>query len=151
MLFRSNVLGEMQMGVLLQKHNGPSAAAGWDGDHYAVFEGPEGRLGLVWLTTWDSEDDAGEFTKAYVHYQTARLGDISKPPREILDTLWRNVGERLYLVQRRGLDVAVIEGFAPDATVGLLESAFHAKKVEMKPDKPPIASEKAKNAPGEKS
>ncbi len=60
-----NVLGEMQMAVLLRRQGGASAAAGWDGDRYAVFEGPRNRLGLVWLTTWDSEDDAREFTTAY--------------------------------------------------------------------------------------
>ena len=55
--------------------------------------------------------------------------------------MWRNVGDRLYVVQRRGLDVAVIEGFAPEATVSLLESAFRAKKVEMKPDPSPTAGQ----------
>ena len=134
-----NVLGEMQMAVMLRKQSGPSAAAGWDGDRYAVFEGTKDRLGLVWLTTWDSEDDAREFTTAYVQYQTARLPDVSKPPRDIHDTLWRNVGDRLYVVQRRGLDVAVIEGFAPEATVGLLESAFRARKVELNPEPIPPA------------
>ena len=73
-----NVLGEMQMAVMLRKHGGTSAAAGWDGDRYAVFEGPKNRLGLVWLTTWDSEDDAREFTTAYVQYQTAKFDDISR-------------------------------------------------------------------------
>ena len=80
-------------------------------------KGPKNRLGLVWLSTWDSEDDAREFTTAYVQYQTARFSDIPRPPREIHDTLWRNVGDQLYVVQRRGLDVAVIEGFPPEATV----------------------------------
>jgi hypothetical protein len=136
-----NVLGEMQLAVLLRKHGGKSAAAGWDGDRYAIFEGPKGRLGLVWLSTWDSEDDAREFTAAYVNAQTARLGRVSKPPRPIPDTLWRNVGELLYVVQRRGLDVAVVEGFPPEVTPALLEAAFHAKKTEMTPDRPAPASD----------
>jgi hypothetical protein len=135
-----NVLGEMQMAVMLRKNGGASAAAGWDGDRYAIFEGPKNRLGLVWLTTWDSEDDAREFVTGYVHYQTTKLGDVSKPPRDIHDTLWRNVADQLYVVQRRGLDVAVIEGFAPEATVGLLEAAFRAKKTELKPGPLPRAT-----------
>jgi hypothetical protein len=137
-----NVLGEMQMAVMLRKHGGASAAAGWDGDRYAVFEGPKNRLGLIWLTTWDSEEDAREFTTAYVHYQTAKLGDVSRPPRDIHDTLWRNVGDQLYVVQRRGLDVAVIEGFAPEATVSLLEAAFRARKSELKPEPLPRTTDK---------
>jgi hypothetical protein len=137
-----NVLGEMQLAVMLRKHGGASAAAGWDGDRYAVFEGPKNRLALVWLTTWDSEDDAREFTTAYVQYQTAKLGDISKPPRDIHDTLWRNVGEQLYVVQRRGLDVAVIEGFPPEATVSLLEAAFSARKTELKSQPAPRTTDR---------
>jgi hypothetical protein len=143
-----NVLGEMQMAVMLKKQ-GASASAGWDGDRYAVFEGPKNRLGLVWLTTWDSEDDAREFTAAIVQYQTAKFRDIAKPPRDVHDTLWRNVGDQLYVVQRRGLDVAVIEGFPPEATVSLLEAAFRAKKSELKPDESRAAAPKDKDAAGE--
>jgi hypothetical protein len=131
-----NVLGEMQLAVMLRKHGGKPAAAGWDGDRYAVFEGPKNWLGLVWLSTWDSEDDAREFRDGYVRYQTAVLGQVSRPPNPIPDTLWRNVGDRLYVVQRRGLDVAVVEGFPAETAARLLEAAFRAKKTEMKPGTP---------------
>jgi hypothetical protein len=145
-----NVLGEMQMAVMLRKHGGAAAAAGWDGDRYAVFEGPRNRLGLAWLSTWDSEDDAREFTTAYIQHQTVKHPGVSKPSKEIHDTLWRNVDEQLYVVQRRGLDVAVIEGFPPEATVALLEAAFRARKVEMKPGEPAAAAPKPRDAAGEK-
>ncbi len=145
-----NVLGEMQMAILLRKHDGAAAAAGWDGDRYAVFEGPRNRLGLVWLTTWDSEDDAREFATCYVQYQTAKLPDVSKPPRDIHDTLWRNVGDQLYVIQRRGLDVAVIEGFPPEATVSMLEAAFRAGKTEMKPETLPRTTDGGPAGSGEK-
>ncbi len=128
-----NVLGEMQIAVMLKKHNGASAAAGWDGDRYAVFEGPKDGLGLVWLTTWDSEDDAREFTTSYARYQSARFPDLPRPSSDVRDTLWRGVGKPLYVIQRRGLDVAVIEGFPPETTVTLLEAAFRSKKTELKP------------------
>jgi hypothetical protein len=131
-----NVLGEMQLAILLRKHGGKTAAAGWDGDRYAAFEGPKDQLGLVWLTTWDTEDDAREFTSAFIRYETARVDDLPKPRRDDRDTIWRNVGDRLYVVQRRGLDVAVIEGFPAETTATYLEAAFRAKKVEMKPDAP---------------
>src|SRR5262249_1007318 len=131
-----NVLGELQLGVLLRKHGGKAAAAGWDGDRYAVFEGPKGRLGLVWLSTWDTEDDAPQFTTGYIAAQTAKLGKVSSAPSPIPDTLWRNVGELVYVVQRRGLDVAIVEGFPPEVTPALLEAVFHAKKTEMTPARP---------------
>ena len=139
-----NVLGEMQLLVLLRKHGGKSAAAGWDGDRYAVFEGPKDRLGLVWLSTWDSEDDAREFAKGYVQYQTSKLSNIGKPPRPIPDKVWRNLDEVLYVVERRGLDVAVVEGFTPASTPGLVEAAFLAKKSELKP----VENKKAALKPG---
>ena len=39
------------------------AAAGWDGDRYALVDTPRGE-GLVWLSVWDSAVDAGEFYQA---------------------------------------------------------------------------------------
>jgi len=139
-----NVLGELQLLVLLRKHGGKPAAAGWDGDRYAVFEGPKNRLGLVWLSTWDSEDDAREFAKGYVEYQTSKLGNIGKPPKPIPDKVWRNLDDSLYVVERRGHDVAVVEGFTPASTPGLVEAAFQAKKTELKP----VENKKAAPKPG---
>jgi len=128
-----NVLGEMQLGIMLRKHGGKAAAAGWDGDTYAVFEGPDKKLGLVWLSTWDSEDDAREFVQGYVSYQTAKVGHIGGPPTPIRDAVWRNLGDQLYVVKRRGRDVVVVEGFAPAQTPALLDAAFQAKQTEFKP------------------
>jgi hypothetical protein len=128
-----NVLGEMQLGVMLRKHGSKAAAAGWDGDRYAVFEGPNQKLGLVWLSTWDSEDEAREFMKAYVGYQTSKERDLAKAPRRIPDSVWRGDNERLYVVHRQGSDVAVIEGFSPEVTPSLLDAALHAKQTELKP------------------
>ena len=39
------------------------------------------------------------------------------------------------VVERRGADVAVIEGFPPAATAALLEAAFHARKTEFSPQR----------------
>lgn len=128
-----NVLGEMQTAVLLRRHGGNAAAAGWDGDRYAAFEGPDGRLGLVWVTTWDGEDDAREFTRGMVRYQTDRMGDSKFQPVEVPDSIWRSVDGVCRIVERRGPDVVVVEGFSPAVSGGLLEAAFQAQKTEMKP------------------
>jgi hypothetical protein len=129
-----NVLGEMQMAIMLRKNGGKTAAAGWDGDRYAVFEGPKNKLGLVWLSTWDTDDDAREFAQAYVGYQTTKEGNIGSPPKPIPDSVWRNLDDRLFVVQRRGRDVVVVEGFSPAATAGLVDAAFKATRTEMTPD-----------------
>jgi hypothetical protein len=127
-----NVLGELQTRVMLGRQ-GARAAAGWDGDRYAVFEGSEGKLGLVWLSTWDSEDDAREFAQAYARYQTRRMGKNGFQPEKIPDSLWRCADNVCRVVERRGADVAVIEGFPPTVTASLLEKAFHARKTEFSP------------------
>ncbi|MDG3002987.1 hypothetical protein [Paludisphaera mucosa] len=128
-----NVLGEMQTSVLLRRNGGPAAAAGWDGDRYAVFEGPDKKLGLVWMTTWDGEDDAREFAQAYVRYQTSRMGDSKFQPLNVPDSLWRCTDGVCRIVERRGADVAVVEGFSGLVSGALLEAAFKAEKSEMKP------------------
>lgn len=127
-----NVLGELQTSIMLGRQ-GPKAAAGWDGDRYAVFEGPEEKLGLVWFSTWDGEDDAREFAQAYTRYQTRRMGKDAFQPERIPDSLWRCRDNVCQVVERRGRDVAVVEGFAPAVTETLLESAFKARKAEFRP------------------
>ncbi|WP_165072281.1 M4 family metallopeptidase [Paludisphaera rhizosphaerae] len=128
-----NVMGEMQTAVMLKRHGGGPAAAGWDGDRYAVFEGPDAKLGLVWMTTWDSEDDAQQFAEAYARYQTSRMGDKKFQPVEVPRSLWRAVDDVTWIVDRRGSDVVVVEGFPPSTSSPLVESAFKSAKTEMKP------------------
>lgn len=41
------------------------AAAGWAGDRYALYEGPDNQVLLVQVTAWDTENDAREFFAAY--------------------------------------------------------------------------------------
>jgi hypothetical protein len=61
-------LGELETRVFLEEHLGDreaasSAALGWDGDRYRLVRGPSGEV-LVWVTVWDSEEDAAEFEAA---------------------------------------------------------------------------------------
>jgi hypothetical protein len=60
-----NDLGEFETRLFLFQHNNDQneavrGATGWDGDRYAVVNTPQGR-GIVWLTVWDSQVEAGEF------------------------------------------------------------------------------------------
>jgi hypothetical protein len=125
-----NVVGEMQAAILLRDEGGRKAAAGWDGDRFAVFEGPEGKLGLVWRTTWDTEDDAREFAAAYARFQTTKLAAGEAEPQEVPDVLRRDRDGAVFAVERRGKDVAIVEGFPKDATDRLVGSAFAAEAVE---------------------
>ena len=128
-----NVLGEFQLGVLLRRHGGKPIAAGWDGDRYAVFEGPDNKLGLVWLTTWDTDDDARDFARQYARYQTTKLGPGAESPSAFPDALRRPKAGVIFAVERRGRDVAVVEGFDSEATERLVETLFRATKQELPP------------------
>ena len=60
-----NDLGEFETRLFLfeglrDQNEAVRAATGWDGDRYAVVNTPRGQ-GIVWLTVWDSQVDAGEF------------------------------------------------------------------------------------------
>ena len=126
-----NVVGEMQLGVLLRRYGGRNAAAGWDGDRFAVFEGPEGKLGLVWFTTWDTERDSEEFLKGYADFQTTKLGAGAPLLKEHPDSLRRLAKDAVYAIERKGKDVAVVEGFPAETTDRLMEAVLKAKATEM--------------------
>jgi hypothetical protein len=73
-------LGELGIWILLREatrdreaaNAAETAAAGWGGDRFAVYE-KDGRRLLAWITEWDSETDAGEFLVA-----VRRLGHLEK-------------------------------------------------------------------------
>jgi hypothetical protein len=70
-------LGEFLIRVLLRQgaesELAVSAAAGWDGDRYAVVENGGGSHRLLWRSVWDSEADALEFRDALKSYAEGRF------------------------------------------------------------------------------
>ena len=138
-----NVLGEFQTSVLLAgTKNGARAAAGWDGDRYAVLQHKDQRLGLVWASTWDSPAEAQEFAATYQAHLEHRLAgeaqaEEERPRQDDQQPKFRirvqhvNDG-RAYLVQCKGADVVVVEGFSEQLTAELQRLAFAAKRTEKK-------------------
>src|SRR5438477_9707953 len=60
-----NDLGEFETRLFLyqqlnDQNEAVRGASGWDGVRYAVVNTPQGQ-GIVWLTVWDSQVEAGEF------------------------------------------------------------------------------------------
>ncbi|MGF1656162.1 MAG: hypothetical protein ACFCU3_04190 [Verrucomicrobiales bacterium] len=56
---------QVWLGEWLPKASAVSAAEGWRGDRYAVYDaGHEGRAHIAWLTMWESEQSASEFLDA---------------------------------------------------------------------------------------
>ena len=123
-LLGHNVVGEMQLAVLLRLNRGKQAAAGWDGDRFSVYANPKGRLGLVWRSVWDSEAEATEFVNSYARFQTSKLGEGNEPPDEVQNLLRRDRDGIVYHVEQRGPDVVVVEGFRNNVTNRLVKAAF---------------------------
>jgi hypothetical protein len=89
-----NVLGEFGIRVLLTEDIGAFAAqvaaAGWNGDRYHVYEhGPNGPTGVIWVTHWDTEEDAAEFDDSYRSLVNKRR----------VNALIRREGRRVTIVQ----------------------------------------------------
>ena len=98
-LLDDDVLGEFQWRSVFKEQGfaaeADSAAAGWDGDRYAVFKRKDSKSTLLLLrTSWDSEKEAGEFADLYRRVLAGKYADAPVPTR---------------LVQK-GVDVFVVEG-----------------------------------------
>ncbi len=73
--------GEFETRVALQTwgvdgDDAIAAAAGWNGDRYEVFGAPQGTA-VVWVTAWDTAEDATQFAQAV----RRAWGGTGGPPR----------------------------------------------------------------------
>jgi hypothetical protein len=98
------------------------AAAGWAGDRFALYEGPNGQVFLAQLAAWDTESDAREFFDAYVkrtelRYPGSERIDSAGSQQETrnpkletgLSYSWQT-SEGKVVIELRGLRVAILEG-----------------------------------------
>jgi hypothetical protein len=98
-LLDNDVLGEFQWRIVFKEQGFASeafsAAAGWDGDRYAVFKRKDSESTLLLLrTSWDSELEAKEFAGVYRRVLAVKYGDSPVPTRLL----------------QKGADVYVVEG-----------------------------------------
>jgi hypothetical protein len=126
--------------ILYQFLNSPAeskrAAAGWAGDRYAIYEGPEGQVFLAQVAAWDTEDDAREFFDAYVkrtdlRYPGAKQLDSSalepetqNPKSETRNLYSWNTSESRVIVELRGFRVVTLEGIPSGVNANALLRAF---------------------------
>ena len=99
-VLESNTVGEFQWRIIFAEHGldeeGRTAAAGWNGDRFAVLEHEERHdLLLLLYTSWDSEQDAEEFQAAY---------------KKLLEVKYANEPDEAVALERTGTDVLVVEG-----------------------------------------
>jgi hypothetical protein len=108
-------LGEVGVrGVLMAANNAAhaeKAAAGWGGDRAFLFEKSGSAPLFVWATTWDSENDAVEFFKAYRNLRgsNTELGLNSAEQKANEAMGWIGDGSSTVL-RRRGDSVLILRG-----------------------------------------
>ena len=100
-LLDADTIGEMTWRIIFAVFDmdvrGESAAAGWNGDRYAVFQSRDGRdLLLLLYTSWDTEDDADDFADTY---------------RELLELKYPS-GAGSVALSQDGRDVLILESDA---------------------------------------
>ncbi len=142
-LVEDNVAGELithiLLGEFISRKKSPKtlarAAAGWDGDRYAVY-GKGGDTALVWLSTWDTAEDAREFAAAAARALRRKQGGEGRADGEGV-TRW---GDGT-LLEHRGLDVLWLESCGP-ATGAIRMAVWSATgradltRIERKPAPP---------------
>jgi len=99
-LLDDDVLGEFQWRSVFKEQGyaaeAESAAAGWDGDRYAVFKRKDSKATLLLLRTrWDSEKEAGEFADLYRRVLAGKKNADAPVPSRLV---------------QKGVDVFVVEG-----------------------------------------
>ncbi|MBI3990486.1 MAG: hypothetical protein HY347_12825 [candidate division NC10 bacterium] len=112
------VLGAFALNALLEpvigKQEAKGLVQGWAGDRYRLYERGERRL-LLLKTRWTDARDAEAFFDAFSKLIEQRYPTVtrSKPEGEGR-RLWRRNGE-VFVVERRDLEVLVLEGVPPEA------------------------------------
>ena len=115
-VLRSNVLGELDLKLVLQQYSESTAAeqgaAGWGGDRYALLERADGARLLVVRTVWDDEAEAGQFFAAYAATVQRRFGEAAtRQPVAADRVLWTLPAGALSLAQA-GTQIEIVQ--APD-------------------------------------
>lgn len=103
------ILGHLEVGVLLETHAGAGAgafSAGWDGDRYALIEREDGDRALVWVSVWDTPEQRDRFVTALTDALDGFDAEASLEPA--------TVGERPAAILRLGES----EGLVVEARLG---------------------------------
>lgn len=110
-----NTQGELRIALFFRQagfaREAWDAASGWDGDRYAVLEGPDGAVAAVWRTVWDTPQDAAEFAALAERAFAALHRDA------VIDT--------------RGDGVVVVLGAPPGTSAKLVKRAWKARLAEV--------------------
>ncbi|WP_437330719.1 hypothetical protein [Sorangium sp. So ce381] len=130
-LSAADTLGELDTRILLERcvaaELAERAAAGWAGDRFGVFAGPDRRLATAWISAWDTEKDAEELEAALG--QSAACWHENALGVERGDyTIGANIA-----VRRQGKLVAFVRGLPEGVGAALASHLFTLAGPEPKP------------------
>jgi hypothetical protein len=108
-----NTVGEFTTRLFLYQHlrdtqAATSGAGGWDGDRFALVRSSRGE-GLVWVSAWDSQIDAGDFYNLLDRSIDRRYGPSVAGPYPGLGSAKGMTSGRAYTVHGRSVGVATGE------------------------------------------
>jgi hypothetical protein len=129
----SDVIGELDLLILLNSYlpeeEAQKASEGWDGSRFYTFDHDEDNIVLlIWLTTFDKQEDALEFFQSYkkvieAKYKKEKLTDSQA------DKFYHwQTEEGLVYLEAKGNDVLIIEGIEPEPLSNVKKLCFSAKK-----------------------
>ncbi len=113
-----DTLGELgvalYLGETLPEPRAWSAADGWGGDTFVIWEAPDGRRVLVWRSVWDSLKEAREFERALMDLIPQRYAPVRilEPSTGHPGYWWGSNGGAMH-VSRAARHVLFVQ--APDA------------------------------------
>ena len=85
-ILHEDVLGRLELGVMLDQHLGPGSARfadGWGGDRYVLVEVGTGERGLIWYSVWDDEAARDRFVERFRDARGALGGGASLEVMEV--------------------------------------------------------------------
>ncbi len=115
-LLEQNTLGELGISSLLRRFiplpDAKTASRGWGGDRYVVVGSPDEKTTLwIWITEWDTDDDAAEFFAAYRSLLPLKYEDIESVACPVDEgKCWKNSDGELIWMNRLARRISVIEG-----------------------------------------
>ena len=133
----SNTLGELYTRILfdekLSTGDAETAAAGWDGDRYALYGKPGMVDAVAWASTWDTAEDADQAEAALKAWVAALNPGKESEASDVTSARFTRADGTLDAVARKGQDLFLLRGVAKDKLIPALQKLFEeTKKVERK-------------------
>jgi hypothetical protein len=133
----TNTLGELYSRILfdekLETPESEKAAAGWDGDRYALYGKPGMVDAVVWASTWDTQEDADQAESALRGWAAALHPGKESEASDVTSVRFTRADGTLDAVARKGQDLFLLRGVPKDKLVPVLQKLFEeTKKVERK-------------------